>query len=143
MYLHFVLKVNTLMGRPPGRIHDRPLQMRVSDDFVKGIDRWRSRQSDKPSRSEAIRRLVEQALKHERSWQAGPHKGASQARAMAAQELDRLGDRSATDEERRTRKHRILKGPPEFRDMRADQPKRNKRPARSNPVSKLNASNDV
>lgn len=39
------------------------LQMRVSPQFLKSIDAWRRKQDDLPSRSEAIRRLVEQALK--------------------------------------------------------------------------------
>jgi hypothetical protein len=51
------------MGRPPGRIQDRPFQMRVSETFLKAVDKWRAKQEDKPSRAEAIRRLVEAALK--------------------------------------------------------------------------------
>ena len=37
--------------------------MRVSDEFLKSIDKWRAKQEDKPSRAEAIRRLVEIGLK--------------------------------------------------------------------------------
>ena len=55
-------KVNTYMGRPPGRTQDRIFQMRASEDFLSAIDRWRRMQSDEPSRAEAIRRLVKQAL---------------------------------------------------------------------------------
>jgi hypothetical protein len=51
------------MGRPPGKIQDRTLQMRVSDDFIEMVEKWAARQPDKPSRSEAIRRLVELGLK--------------------------------------------------------------------------------
>jgi hypothetical protein len=50
------------MGRRPGRIQDRPFQMRVSESFLKTVDKWRARQEDKPSRAEAIRRLVEHSL---------------------------------------------------------------------------------
>ena len=39
------------------------LQMRVSPQFIKSVDSWRRKQEDLPSRSEAIRRLVEMALK--------------------------------------------------------------------------------
>lgn len=42
--------------------NDKQFQMRVSEDFLKTIDDWRRRQEDLPSRAEAIRRLVEQAL---------------------------------------------------------------------------------
>ena len=36
---------------------------------------------------------------------------------MAGQEIDRLGDPSATDEERQLGKRRLIKGPKEFRDL--------------------------
>lgn len=42
--------------------HDKLLQMRVSEDFLRLVDDWRRQQPDIPSRSEAIRRLVEIAL---------------------------------------------------------------------------------
>jgi metal-responsive CopG/Arc/MetJ family transcriptional regulator len=51
------------MGRPPGKIQDSHLHMRVSDEFLKAVDKWRAKQEDLPSRSEAIRRLVEMGLK--------------------------------------------------------------------------------
>jgi hypothetical protein len=51
------------MGRPPGRIQDRLFQMRVSDEFLKVVDKWRAKQEDEPSRAEAIRRLIELGLK--------------------------------------------------------------------------------
>jgi hypothetical protein len=51
------------MGRPPGRIQDRPFQMRVTEEFLRTVDDWRRKQPDMPSRAEAIRRLVEQAVK--------------------------------------------------------------------------------
>jgi metal-responsive CopG/Arc/MetJ family transcriptional regulator len=37
-------------------------EMRVSKEFLAAIDGWRRHQADLPSRAEAIRRLVEQAL---------------------------------------------------------------------------------
>jgi hypothetical protein len=108
-------------GRPATGLGP-PLHVRCSDEFLATLDAWRHRQADPPSRSEAIRRLVEEALKQELPWQSGPHKGASTAHAMAAKELDRLSDTSATEVERQNRKRRILKGPPEFREMRKDLP---------------------
>jgi hypothetical protein len=36
---------------------------RLSDEFMARLDEWSARQPDKPSRSEAIRRLVEIGLK--------------------------------------------------------------------------------
>jgi hypothetical protein len=37
---------------------------------------------------------------------------------MAGEEIDRLGDPLATDEERHLRKQKLIKGPQEFRDIR-------------------------
>jgi hypothetical protein len=37
---------------------------------------------------------------------------------MAAQEIDRISDPSATEEERQVRKRRLIKGPKEFREIR-------------------------
>jgi hypothetical protein len=36
--------------------------MRVSEQFIRTIDDWRRKQPDLPSRTEAIRRLVEKGL---------------------------------------------------------------------------------
>jgi hypothetical protein len=47
-------------------------------------------------------------------------KKAAKAQEMAGQEIDRLSDLSATDEERQRRKRRLLKGPKEFRDVRGN-----------------------
>jgi Arc/MetJ-type ribon-helix-helix transcriptional regulator len=40
----------------------RSLHVKVNDAFVSDLDVWRGKQSDCPTRSEAIRRLVEIAL---------------------------------------------------------------------------------
>jgi hypothetical protein len=50
-------------GRPSKRPQDRPFQMRVSEQFLRTVDDWRRSQTDLPSRAEAIRRLVELAIK--------------------------------------------------------------------------------
>jgi predicted RNA-binding Zn-ribbon protein involved in translation (DUF1610 family) len=51
--------------RSPGQIQDRSFHMRVSQDFLDALDKWRVKQQDKPSRAEAIRRLVEIGLRAE------------------------------------------------------------------------------
>ncbi len=45
------------------------------------------------------------------------------AAEMAAREIDRLGDQTATSEEQAKRKRRLIKGPREFRELREDLPK--------------------
>jgi hypothetical protein len=42
----------------------------------------------------------------------------AKASEMAGDEIDRLGDPLATDEERQLRKQRLIKGPQEFQDIR-------------------------
>jgi hypothetical protein len=54
-------------GRPAGRIQDRPFQIRLTEDFLRSIDEWRRGEPDIPSRSEAIRRLVELGFTVKRS----------------------------------------------------------------------------
>ena len=41
---------------------DRPFNMRLSDRLIREIDEWRRAEPDLPGRSEAIRRLLGQAL---------------------------------------------------------------------------------
>jgi|SRR5215470_11311231 len=47
-------------------------------------------------------------------------KEAAKASKMADEEIDRLGDPLATDEERQLRKRRLINGPQEFRDIRSN-----------------------
>jgi Arc/MetJ-type ribon-helix-helix transcriptional regulator len=96
--------------------------VRIPDALVLAIDRWAGR-NDSPSRSDAIRRLLERGLGGAAT--ARPRDKGSRRRAaeMAARQIDQLSDRAATDEERAQRKRRLIKGPKEFRDMRGDLPK--------------------
>jgi hypothetical protein len=109
------------MGRPPGRIQGRLFQMRVSDAFLRALDGWRSRVADKPSRAEAIRRLV-MAARHPAPRQRKG--GAHRASELAAKTIDGLADKSRPASEHARAKRRLIHGPKEFRDIRADRPKR-------------------
>ena len=46
--------------------NDKQFQMRVSEQFLKKLDKWRRKQPDLPGRAEAIRRLVELALERDK-----------------------------------------------------------------------------
>ena len=72
------------------------------------------------TRSEAIRRLVELGLTASQPLRRRSPKAASKAFDLAAQQIDKLIDPSTPNEERKTRKRRLLKGPTEFRDIRGD-----------------------
>jgi hypothetical protein len=49
-------------GRPATGGADPSRTFRLSDEFMATLDAWSARQDDAPSRSEAIRRLVELGL---------------------------------------------------------------------------------
>jgi len=53
-------------GRPAGRTFSDTVQLRIEPQMAQAIDEWRRQEPDLPSRSEAIRRLVEEALKAKR-----------------------------------------------------------------------------
>jgi hypothetical protein len=110
-------------GRPAtGR--DAVTAIRLSVDLRRRLDAWAAEQQDEPGRSEAIRRLVEIALAA-----ASPAptpkktKAKAKARRLAGEAIDRLLDKSAAPAEQAKRKRRLIKGPPEFRRIRADLPK--------------------
>jgi hypothetical protein len=108
-------------GRPAtGR--DPVSAIRLSPDLIATIDKWAAR-NDVSSRSEAIRRLVEVGLAQAPPMKRRTRKAASKASEMAGRQIDKIGDPSATDEERQLRKRRLLKGPREFRDMRGNRAK--------------------
>jgi hypothetical protein len=50
------------VGRPTSEPQTHLLQMRISPEFLAKLDRWRGRQFDVPSKTEAVRRLVERGL---------------------------------------------------------------------------------
>jgi hypothetical protein len=110
-------------GRPAtGK--DPLVGVRLPTERIKQIDAWAKREGA-ASRSEAIRRLVDQSLvAASQQPRSGSHKGASKATELASKELDRRVDQSLPVEERERRKRRLTKGPKEFRDMRDDLPKR-------------------
>jgi hypothetical protein len=97
----------------------------VSDEFLNSIDKWRRDQPDRPSRAKAIRRLVEQSLGNASDTRQMDTEAQHKAAELASREIDRVGDQAATGEERAQRK-RLIKGPREFRELRANQPKSKK-----------------
>jgi hypothetical protein len=97
--------------------------MRLSDEFIATVDGWAAQQNDAPSRSEAIRRLVELGLAKEPARPVGKPGRRTRARELAISAIERMIDAAAAPEERAQRRQRLTKGPPEFREDRVDQPK--------------------
>jgi hypothetical protein len=130
------------MGRTPGRVKDRPFQMRVTEAFLKAVDKWRLKQEDAPSRAEAIRRLVELGLQDPAHGQLLQAKGRpksddrksrqgtkprretkQRARELAGSAIDRMSDATASADDQVSRKRGLIGGPEEFRNVRRDRSK--------------------
>lgn len=103
----------------PGKV----IGVRCQLPLLKQIDSWAEEQDDKPTHPEAIRRLVEMALASEIPAKPTSKKADAKASQLAGQMIDMLSDGSAPPEEREKRKRRLVKGPTEFREIRADLPK--------------------
>ena len=94
---------------------------RWSEETVAAIDAWAAAQDGDPARSEAIRRLVELGLTV-RTKPKQAAKRADRAKELAAKAIDSLTV-EAPDDEKASRKRRLLKGPEEFQKVRVDRPK--------------------
>lgn len=105
---------------------DSPVALRLPPDLLVEIDTWAATSAGGLSRPAAIRRLIEKGLAGARPLpgrKAAAEKAAAAASEIAARTIDSIVDKSAPDQEREKRKRRLLKGPEEFRDIRADLPK--------------------
>jgi hypothetical protein len=71
-----------------------------------------------------IRRLVELGLKTTRAAKPVGKPGRKlRAQELAAKAIEGMTDRTAPPDEQTKRRHRLTKGPPEFREDRVDLPK--------------------
>jgi len=105
-------------GKDPART------IRLSDEFIATVDAWASQQADPPSRSEAIRRLVELGLEVKTTTRPVSKSGRRlRAKELATTAIDKMTDPAAPPEEQAQRRHRLTKGPTEFREDRVDLPK--------------------
>ena len=99
-----------------------PVLVRLLPDQADRLDRWRKGLADSPGRPEAIRRVLEQNLPGAR--RAHGHTEAHKASELAAKTIEGLADKSRPPSEHARAKRRLIHGPKEFRDIRADQSKR-------------------
>ena len=99
--------------------------VRLQPDPLAALDVWVGKQKDKPTRAEAIRRmvLVELGLAGAKKFAAPSQQTRAKAKKFAGEQIDRMGNSTATAEEQASRKQRLLKGPEEFRGARVDRPK--------------------
>jgi hypothetical protein len=112
------------MGRP--RTGSTPLIGFRADPATRtAITRWAENQPDKPTLSEAIRRLVELGLTVKTKSKQPTDVGANRAKQLATKAVEKIIDSSLPSEERAQRRRQLTKGPSEFREDRVDQPKAN------------------
>lgn len=110
-------------GRPKTTGRGEGILIRLHAPQLVVLDSWIARQSDSPSRPEAIRRIVGRALGG-RSVRRAPNKGAARkASELAVREIERVAPRSVPTEEKQRRKRTLIRGPREFRQIREDLPK--------------------
>jgi hypothetical protein len=147
-YYQNMMKSKAVVPKPnkggiPATGRDPVTAIRLSTEFRAAVDKWAARQDDQPPRSEAIRRLVEVGLATPQTQRSARRNGRSldlghmakltpapakttrhsRARELAAEAIDKMHDPAASAEERDQRRHRLTKGPPEFREHRVDLPK--------------------
>jgi hypothetical protein len=105
---------------PPPTGKGELLGVRIHPPQLAALEGWIAQQSDKPSRPEAVRRLLDFALAQSSDQNK---QTAQKASEIAARTADRIVDKSVPPEEQDRRKRALIKGPKEFRDIREDQPK--------------------
>jgi hypothetical protein len=112
-------------GRPKKKGGVYPVTaVRLAPALGAEVDKWAGLQADAPTRSEAIRRLVELGLKVKMPARPVSKPGRRlRAQELATKAIEQIVDPSAPPEERAQRQRRLTKGPPEFRDDRVDLPK--------------------
>jgi hypothetical protein len=86
------------------------------------VDKWAHSEADAPTRSEAIRRLVELGLTVKTKSAPSERQRAAFA-DLASKAIDSLTAGTPDNDEKASRKRRLLKGPAEFREVRVDRPK--------------------
>lgn len=115
------IAVKPKRGRPAtGR--DPFVGIRLPAPLLEDIQTW-SDKHDAPSRSEAIRRLVELGLTVKKAAKQPSPARAARAKDLATKTIEKIIDPDAPPEERAQRRRRLTKGPTEFREDRVDLPK--------------------
>jgi hypothetical protein len=110
-------------GRPKGQSRPETIPVRIPISTLAAVEKWIARQPKPPSRPEAIKRLLEHALRSPPNKGPANKRKAQKASDLADRAAERLVDKSIPPEEQQHRKRALIKGPKEFRDIREDLPK--------------------
>jgi hypothetical protein len=116
-------------GRPKKKGGVHPVTaVRLPPAIAAEVDKWAVSQAGAPTRSEAIRRLVELGLTVKPTSAPSERQRAAFA-DLASKAIDSLTAGSPNDDEKASRKRRLLKGPEEFLEVRVDRPKSKGKPS--------------
>jgi hypothetical protein len=118
-----ISKKRETRGRKKTTGPGEPVLLRLHPPLLTDLDKWIGAQDGNLSRPEAIRRLVEEALAARGIRRPASKKAAHTASELADRGIAGLGDKSQPVAEQQRRKRALIRGPREFREMRADQPK--------------------
>jgi len=110
-------------GRPKTTGRGQLIGIRLQKPLLTALNAWIADQESAPSRPEAIRRLLEQALTTRGAAPLPSKEAARKASKLAARELEKLDSPSLPEPDLQQRKRALIRGPKEFRDIRADLPK--------------------
>ena len=114
-------------GRPVTTGTGTTIGVRMLDDRIAALDAWIAKQKEPElSRPEAIRRLVELGLTVKTRSAPSERQRAALA-DLASKAIDSLTAGTPDNNEKTSRKRRLIKGPEEFREVRADRPKARKK----------------
>ena len=120
------ITVNAKRRGRPATGQDPVSAVRLPADLTEEIDSWATK-NNAETRSEAIRRLVEIALKIKTPARPVSKPGRRlRARELAAEAIDKITDPAAPPEERAQRRRQLTKGPEEFQEVRVDRLKAKK-----------------
>jgi metal-responsive CopG/Arc/MetJ family transcriptional regulator len=94
-------------------------------ELIAEVETWAI--ANDASRSEAFRRLVEIGLSKTKPSQrpqvlSTAKQSAARAVELAGNAIDKHSDQTASDDERKVRKRKLIQGPSVFRDARKDRP---------------------
>lgn len=92
--------------------------VKLSADLCRRVDEWAARNAIR-SRQRAIGELLELGL----AQQANLPDQSARAELLAGNQIDLMGDVTASSDEKRIRKQRLIRGPSVFREVRRDQSK--------------------
>jgi len=100
------------------------MAFRASSVLRASIVKWAESQPDQPGLSESVRRLVEIGLDAAKPPAQTTAKTADKAKELAGAAINQMADKSASADEKASRKRRLINGPEEFREVRVDRAKK-------------------